>query len=64
MEVSSPCIDICRLSPETGWCMGCLRTVEEIRAWPQADRGVRLAILERIAARRAATGGRPVRAQA
>ncbi|MCK2126195.1 DUF1289 domain-containing protein [Thauera aromatica] len=64
MEVSSPCIDICRLSPETGWCMGCLRTVEEIRAWPRADNGVRLAIFERTAARRAATAGLPAGARA
>ncbi|WP_083945182.1 DUF1289 domain-containing protein [Thauera chlorobenzoica] len=57
MEIPSPCIDVCRLSPETGWCQGCLRTVEEIRAWPRADNGVRQAILERTVARRAAAGG-------
>jgi predicted Fe-S protein YdhL (DUF1289 family) len=31
--VASPCIDVCKLDPETGWCRGCLRTRDEIRAW-------------------------------
>lgn len=29
----SPCIDVCRLDPESGWCLGCGRTADEIRAW-------------------------------
>jgi predicted Fe-S protein YdhL (DUF1289 family) len=27
----SPCVGICRLHPETGRCIGCHRTAEEIR---------------------------------
>jgi hypothetical protein len=29
----SPCIDVCRIDAPTGWCAGCLRTLEEIAAW-------------------------------
>ena len=30
---TSPCIDICRFDPRTGWCIGCGRTLEEARQW-------------------------------
>jgi hypothetical protein len=35
--VQSPCINICRMSPSTGWCEGCLRTIDEIAAWSSLD---------------------------
>ena len=31
--VPSPCIQICRISPLTGWCEGCQRRLEEIGLW-------------------------------
>ena len=31
--VASPCIDVCSIDPRTGWCEGCLRTIDEIAAW-------------------------------
>ena len=30
----SPCNSICRIDPETGWCLGCKRTLSEIADWP------------------------------
>ena len=33
MAVPSPCVDICRMDRRTGWCVGCLRTADEIGAW-------------------------------
>jgi hypothetical protein len=36
-DVPSPCISICRMSPESGFCEGCLRTIEEIAAWSRMD---------------------------
>ncbi|MBX9706591.1 MAG: DUF1289 domain-containing protein [Caulobacteraceae bacterium] len=33
MAVKSPCIDVCRMDRKTGWCIGCLRSREEIRTW-------------------------------
>ncbi len=29
----SPCISVCQMDQQTGWCLGCLRTIEEIGAW-------------------------------
>ncbi|MXN77710.1 DUF1289 domain-containing protein [Burkholderia sp. 4701] len=33
MAVKSPCIDICSFDGRTGFCIGCLRTLEEARTW-------------------------------
>ena len=33
LKAESPCIDVCRFDGRTGWCVGCGRTVPEIRAW-------------------------------
>jgi predicted Fe-S protein YdhL (DUF1289 family) len=35
--VPSPCINICRMVPDTGLCEGCMRTIDEIVAWGRAD---------------------------
>lgn len=35
--VPSPCIDVCRMDPATGWCEGCRRTLDEIAAWGRMD---------------------------
>ena len=35
--VPSPCINICRMEPNTGLCEGCMRTIDEIVAWGRAD---------------------------
>lgn len=41
VRVSSPCIRVCTLDPETGLCEGCGRTREEITRWyrlPEEER--------------------------
>lgn len=53
MSVPSPCINICRMSPDTGWCEGCQRTIEEISRWSRSDDADRRAILAAVAERRA-----------
>ena len=32
-DVPSPCISICRMDAASGFCEGCLRTIQEIAAW-------------------------------
>ncbi len=44
----SPCIDVCRIDETTGWCEGCLRTIDEIAAWGMLDAAARRAILDRL----------------
>lgn len=29
----SPCVSICTIDDQTGWCVGCARTLDEIRDW-------------------------------
>lgn len=50
--VASPCVRNCCLD-ERDVCMGCGRSLDEIRLWGEADDIQRLGILERAAARRA-----------
>lgn len=33
--MNSPCIKICKIAPDTGFCVGCFRTIDEIRLWSQ-----------------------------
>jgi predicted Fe-S protein YdhL (DUF1289 family) len=35
--VPSPCVSVCRIDPATGWCEGCLRTIDEIAHWTVLD---------------------------
>ena len=30
---NSPCVNICRMDADTGFCQGCFRTLEEIATW-------------------------------
>lgn len=43
-EVPSPCVSVCRMTPDRSRCEGCLRTLHEIRAWPRASGAERRAI--------------------
>lgn len=42
--VPSPCISVCRMSPDRSHCEGCFRTLDDIRIWSTADSTVRRAI--------------------
>jgi hypothetical protein len=52
--VPSPCTDVCRIDPATGWCEGCQRTLDEIAAWGSLDDRARREIWKRLPARRQA----------
>jgi len=56
-DVPSPCVSICEMSPDTGLCRGCFRTLDEIAAWSVLDAATRRAIVDALPARRA----RPLR---
>nr|WP_298682907.1 DUF1289 domain-containing protein [uncultured Dongia sp.] len=49
----SPCISVCQMDPMTGFCVGCTRTIDEIRDWIISPPEMRNAILARITERRA-----------
>jgi predicted Fe-S protein YdhL (DUF1289 family) len=54
VDVLSPCVSVCRMSPATALCEGCLRTIGEIADWsrmaPDGKRLVWARIEERLAA--------------
>ena len=50
----SPCTDVCRIDPASGWCEGCLRTIDEIAAWGSIDDAARREIWKRLPGRRQA----------
>jgi predicted Fe-S protein YdhL (DUF1289 family) len=56
VNIPSPCIGICSLDPVERRCIGCLRTIEEIAAWPEASDDERLLIVQRLRERRRALG--------
>lgn len=42
--VDSPCVNVCRMNEDRSHCVGCFRTIDDIRAWSKADAAVRKAI--------------------
>jgi len=52
-EIASPCTSVCRIDEATGWCAGCLRTIDEIAAWGSLDDQARRSVWKRLPARRA-----------
>ncbi len=49
--VPSPCVSVCQMDAATGWCQGCLRTLEEIGQWGNADDTFKRVVWTNIEAR-------------
>jgi uncharacterized protein len=45
-RISTPCIRVCILDPDTGLCEGCGRTRDEIADWYRLSETERLRIME------------------
>lgn len=70
-DIETPCIKICVVDPETGFCIGCGRTRGEIGAWlvysGEERRTIMDGLPERVASltrRKSRRGGRAGRFQA
>ena len=50
-HVPSPCISVCQMDAQSGLCLGCRRTLQEIAAWLEMTPEEKLATLARIAER-------------
>lgn len=46
--IASPCVSVCRISDQTGLCVGCLRTLEEIALWSQYANEEKAEVLWRV----------------
>ena len=55
-EVASPCVQVCELDADTGWCRGCQRSIEEIAAWGALDDAQKREVWQCLPARREAMG--------
>lgn len=53
---ASPCIDVCELDPGRRYCIGCLRSIEEIAGWSAMDASERSRVMSDLPRRRAAAG--------
>lgn len=51
-EVSSPCVKICVIHPDSRLCTGCLRSLDEIAQWSRMSDAERGAIMAALPARR------------
>ena len=51
-SVASPCNSVCRMDPATGWCEGCLRTIDEIAGWATMDDDAKRGVWDALARRR------------
>ena len=53
-EIESPCVKVCLIHPETGYCLGCGRTREEIARWSAMTPAERRAVMAELAGREVA----------
>lgn len=59
--IESPCILVCSIDMNTGYCFGCGRTRDEIAAWMSMTGAERRAIMEELPARLETVERRPRR---
>ena len=50
--VASPCIKVCIVDGESGLCLGCFRTLDEIAAWSALPEAEREAVMADLPGRR------------
>ncbi len=55
-SIPSPCIKVCQFDRVTDCCLGCFRSIDEIRDWPILTLEQKTAVLERVAERRHQAG--------
>lgn len=44
----SPCIGVCRMDECSGWCAGCLRSIDEIIAWGRATEAAKREVWQQL----------------
>jgi predicted Fe-S protein YdhL (DUF1289 family) len=54
--IPSPCTNVCRIDPASGFCEGCLRTLDEIAAWSALPAQMKLVVWDSLANRRSVVG--------
>lgn len=57
--VPSPCVNVCRMNPQSGLCEGCLRTLDEIAGWSKMQDSEKRQVWLRLAERGGQVGEAP-----
>ena len=52
-EIESPCVKICIVNPQSRLCMGCFRSIDEIKDWSVMSPHQRREIMDALPAREA-----------
>ena len=60
--IESPCVKICTLDAQTGLCLGCGRTVDEIANWIDMSVAERAGVIAELPWRLAASHAEPAKA--
>lgn len=50
-EIESPCVNICRMDNENRYCIGCWRSIDEIKRWTTMSDEERTAVMAQLEAR-------------
>lgn len=50
-QVINPCIQICTIDPDSGLCVGCSRTAEEINSWFRMTPEEKIELVKQLAKR-------------
>jgi predicted Fe-S protein YdhL (DUF1289 family) len=51
-KIISPCVNVCAIDTETGLCLGCGRTLDEIARWGSMSDIERAAVMRELPRRR------------
>ncbi len=51
VSIKSPCIKVCAVDGQSGWCLGCGRTLAEIGGWASIDERERDRVMAALPAR-------------
>ena len=46
--IKSPCVNVCKIDYESGYCIGCNRTIEEITNWGSFNDSQKKKILTKV----------------
>ncbi len=49
--IPSPCVNVCQIDSDSGYCLGCWRTLDEIGHWGDASGAERKAVWQQLLSR-------------
>ncbi|WP_018632381.1 DUF1289 domain-containing protein [Neomegalonema perideroedes] len=61
LNPESPCVNICVMDADSGLCVGCLRSIDEIVAWGGLASEARRALMKALPERKARLGAQALK---